>query len=85
MDLVRHVDGAISLDDESSLLPSYVSERREPKLVPLRKRVVWCKITSSDVKKYRPNTVKPTRMWCNSCEAYPEGYSARPATALADE
>lgn len=83
MDPARHVDGAISLDDESSLLPSYVSERRERRLVPLRKRVVWCKITTYDVENGHPNVVRRTRMRHDSSKACSEGQSASPAIALA--
>lgn len=62
MDPVRHVDRAISLDDWSSLLPSYVSERRESKLVPLRKRVVLSKIDTFDFEMCPRDTAKAPRM-----------------------
>lgn len=62
MDLVRHVDGAISLDDESSLLSSCVSERRGSRPVPHRKRVVLTRVTSSDIDKCITNIVGPRSM-----------------------
>lgn len=62
MDPVRHADGAISLDDESSLLSSCVSERRGSRQVPLRERAVLTKIALPDIDEYIVDIVEPSSM-----------------------
>lgn len=82
MDLVRLVDGAISLDDESSpgCMCWNAAGRGRSRF---GNGLFDAKYTPSDIENYRSSIVRPTQTRQDACEACSEGFSARPATALA--